>query len=220
MIVDLGGGSGGSSKGVCAIKASWEEGYTCICYSGNKKLKAGKDVTEWIFLLPFAGEWTVEAGDLSEKVTVAEGEVKEVAISLTIYYYRPGDECTSVTGGWSAVVYANLTKGTNYLQFSPTKASDVGVIATTGTVDLSNISTLSFDVQMSNATRLVVGVSKNRSSGYSAYKEITNTTRQTATIDVSSLTGSGWYIKLQGDYTTKSPTIKLYSAFGTVALSL
>lgn len=162
MIYVLSGSGGSKATGVCGIKASWPEGVSCTVSSGTKKISAGKDTTKWIFMLPFAGEWTVTAGELAKTVTVAEGEIKEVKLREAILLYEIGDQATDLTGGWSKTGYSYNVE-TDYGTYAPTfddagmhfKTNAAGTYSTiSGTknaIDLTLVETITVNVSEFNS---------------------------------------------------------------------
>ena len=212
------GGTGGSAKGVCAIKASWPEGYTCICYSGSKKLKAGKDVTEWIFMLPFSGEWTVEAGDLSETVTVAEGEVKEVTLLGRGYIVNDGTLVTHFQINTSTATYEKVN---DYIVFKSTAASSgngrIYIEASGGgNIDFSEYDRLVFDVEAispRSGTLDYIDVGILNGSYKRTNIGVNNPLpRQEISFDVSSLTGGKISMFISDNPATVE--LRIYSIWG------
>lgn len=229
MIIPIGGG--GSAKGIAAIKAVWPEGYSGICYLGTKKLRAKKGVTEWIFLLPELGTWTVEAADgtetLSESVKISvEGQTEVVELSLVpkgaLYYY--GDECENVTGGWASKglaissgsggnVAPVITSGAESMTIDSNTSEYKGGIAYTQIpFDLTDITTITFTGNVikvsSDYMRLIVRKSVDEYWGVSmpACYYFKTVGEQTCSLDVSAL--SGEYYIMFGFYGPCSIEIK------------
>lgn len=206
MIYVLSGSGGSKATGVCGIKASWPEGVSCTVSSGTKKISAGKDTTKWIFMLPFAGEWTVTAGELAKTVTVAEGEIKEVKLREAILLYEIGDQATDLTGGWSKTGYSYNVE-TDYGTYAPTfddagmhlKTNAAGTYSTiSGTknaIDLTLIETITVNVAAVSGTLCFI-CNTSKAVWDSGMKKLVKITKAGETIvNVSSLSGV-YYVAL------------------------
>ncbi len=217
MIISLGGG--GSAKGIAAVKAVWPEGYSCICYLGTKKLRAKKGVTEWIFLLPELGTWTVEATDgtetLSGSVEIsAEGQAEVVELSLipkgALYYYgeygEHGELSLTISASGARANKQILDNGALRVTINSASNnySSVGAYSPEA-IDLSGYSTLYAKLQYSTATAynsnaLSFGCRSSKPTGGSGSDYIVPNTRvQLATkdlvertLDISGINGSQW----------------------------
>lgn len=202
LIFKRGGTGGGQATGVCGIKASWPEGMKCVVSSGTKKIRAGKDATEWIFMLPFAGEWTVHAGELSQSVTVAEGEIKTVSLSEGLRLLSKGVETNETLTGLlvgttqkQSSSYTGtaptITRGDGFITASLTKGSGntSGGLMFNNTIDLSIYDTLHIRVtELTGAPTVWIGASKT-----SAFNATSTTAALSVSddlsVNISSLTG-------------------------------
>lgn len=100
--------SSGIGKIYAVIGVTYPSGSTCTCTDGAKTLTA-KDTTERaLFVIPYAGTWTVKAvsGNKSKSKAVsitAEGQVEVVTLIFeTILWEAGSDQNTSLTGGFAA----------------------------------------------------------------------------------------------------------------------
>lgn len=202
FLIRRGGTGGGQATGVCGIKAIWPEGMKCVVSSGTKKIRAGKDATEWIFMLPFAGEWTVTAGELSQTVSVAEGEIKTVSLSEGLRLLSKGVEINETLTGLlvgttqkQSSSYTGtaptITRGDGFITASLTKGSGntSGGLMFNNTIDLSIYDTLHIRVtELTGAPTVWIGASTT-----SAFNSTSTTAALSVSddlaVDISSLTG-------------------------------
>lgn len=99
-------GGGGKTDAYAAISVTYPAGATCTCALGSKVLKAPDTSGQALFVVPYAGEWTVtisQSGEepVSETVNVTESKAYTVALDFGLWLYKNGDLCTAVTGGWA-----------------------------------------------------------------------------------------------------------------------
>lgn len=98
---------GGTSKAFAVISVTYPAGSTCTCTDGTKTLKLKNTSGQGIFLIPYAATWTVTCTDgtntKSESVEItSEGQSVSVELSYSLWLYKDGDTCDSVTGGWTS----------------------------------------------------------------------------------------------------------------------
>ena len=99
---------GVSSKPYAVIGVTYPSGSTCTCTNGSKTLTAKDTTGKALFVIPYAGTWTVKAvsGSKSTSKTVsitAEGQVATVTLIFDLILFNGGDN-TSVTGGWAYTI--------------------------------------------------------------------------------------------------------------------
>lgn len=100
------GGSG--NKVFAVIGVTYPSGSTCTCTNGAKTLTAKDTTGRALFVIPYAGTWTVKAvsGSKSKSKAVsitAEGQVEVVTLIFeTILWEAGSDQNTSLTGGFAA----------------------------------------------------------------------------------------------------------------------
>ena len=92
------------------IGVTYPAGSVCTCAKGTKTYKAKNTSGLALFAVPETGEWTVSCTDgtqtASTTATVsAEGEAVNVKLTYDLRLFDNGDECTSVTGGWTNAGY-------------------------------------------------------------------------------------------------------------------
>ena len=92
------------------IGVTYPAGSVCTCTKGTKTYKAKNTSGLALFAVPEVGDWTVSCTDgtqtASTTVTVtAEGEAVNVKLAYELRLFDNGDECVSVTGGWTNTGY-------------------------------------------------------------------------------------------------------------------
>ena len=98
---------GSSAKVYAVIGVTYPSGATCTCTNGSKTLTAKDTTGKALFVIPYAGTWTVKAvsGSKSTSKTVsitAEGQVETVTLMFeTILWEAGSDQNTSLTGGFA-----------------------------------------------------------------------------------------------------------------------
>ena len=103
--------SSGIGKIYAVIGVTYPSGSTCTCTNGSKTLTAKNTSGKAIFVIPYAGTWTVKAvsGSKSTSKTVsitAEGQVETVTLMFETILFDGGDN-TGVTGGWTYTITRN-----------------------------------------------------------------------------------------------------------------
>ena len=100
------GGSG--NKVFAVIGVTYPAGSICTCSNGSKTLTTRDTTGRALFVIPYAGTWTVKAvsGNKSKSKAVsitAEGQVEVVTLIFeTILWEAGSDQNTSLTGGFAA----------------------------------------------------------------------------------------------------------------------
>ena len=92
------------------IGVTYPAGSVCTCTKGTKTYKAKNTSGLALFAVPEAGDWIVSCTDgtqtASKTVTIsAEGEAVNVKLAYDLRLFDNGDECVSVTGGWTNAGY-------------------------------------------------------------------------------------------------------------------
>ena len=92
------------------IAVTYPAGSVCTCTKGTKSYKPKNTSGLALFAVPEVGDWTVSCTDgtetASKTVTVsAEGEAVNVKLTYDLRLFDNGDECVSVTGGWTNAGY-------------------------------------------------------------------------------------------------------------------
>lgn len=99
---------GSNAKVYAVIGVTYPSGSTCTCTDGAKTLTAKDTTGRALFVIPYAGTWTVKAvsGSKSKSKAVsitAEGQVEVVTLIFeTILWEAGSDQNTSLTGGFAA----------------------------------------------------------------------------------------------------------------------
>ena len=111
------------------IDVTYPEGSVCTCTKGTKTYKAKNTSGLALFAVPEAGAWTITCSDGISTATktvsiTSEGQNETVVLTYVLYLYDAGNECTSITGGWSLAESNGKTSGetlkknTNNMMFS------------------------------------------------------------------------------------------------------
>ena len=208
---------GGSIKMFAVIGVTYPSGSTCTCTNGTKTLKAKGTSGTAIFNVPSTDTWTVTAtnGDktASKSVSItAEGQTENV--TLTYAYLSIFKEGTGAvqTLTKSAQTNAKISVASSGITFSYSSDGDSVVIAvTTNKISLSAYSTIHVEAKITETLsgdmatwRMLFGVFSQKAIGedppdaaIATAAAKANSTRTEYTVDVSSLSTSG-YIGLLG----------------------
>lgn len=92
------------------INITYPAGSTCTVSDGSTTLTAPDTSGTWACIVPDAGTWTVSCTDGTQTAsTIAtvstEGEAVRVKLAYDLRLFDNGDECVSVTGGWTNAGY-------------------------------------------------------------------------------------------------------------------
>lgn len=211
---------GSSAKVYAVIGVTYPAGSTCTCTDGAKTLTAKDTTGRALFVIPYAGTWTVKAvsGNKSKSKAVsitAEGQVETVTLTYAFYIFKNG---SGLTSGYS------IEANSNNITSAPTVSSDT--ISWSGNSSSGGISMyIKPAVALNDYTKLCVDFecSDNWGGDYgmgfgvgtdaASASMITNTNwtakvtstargkiaRNTVQCDISALTDSE-YIKIVGAY--------------------
>ena len=214
---------GGTSKAYAAIGVTYPAGSTCTCTDGAKTLTLKNTSGQGLFIIPYAGTWTVTTTDgtntKSESVEITtEGQIVSITLSYGLFLFDGGDK-TGVTGGWTYKItnsgYAgsfarkdNLTIDTT-LYWLPgrtwnTEGTDQknrnGYAHTKNKIDVTNYNTITAVSNYAEGHLTVGNASVALAVG-------------TVSLDISALTGS-YEVRLgdtvSGDTCSKVEISKLY----------
>lgn len=144
-----------------------------------------------------------------------DGVARKV-FTIGTYLYNSGDECTSLTGGWTKSGYsrgaATATKNSDNITLAiKSSGNQTATMLTANKVNLSGYSKLIAQVEYATtstnglARLMIVGTTANQADVQAAHKSIDNPYSGTLTLDISSHTSS-YYIGLQIDGWTDSKT--------------
>ncbi len=198
------------------ITTTWPEGSTCSCTDGTSTLYAPDTSGSYVFNVPSTGTWTVSCtnGDktASKSVSItAEGQTESVTLTyayLSIFKEGTGAVQTLTKLKQSASTISIESAG---ITFSYTSSNNAAVMAvTTNEVDLTEYKTMHVEAKITEV--ITVYPTWTMRFGVFSQKAITNdpsvvvlaaviaeanSTRTEYTVDVSSLTSSG-YVGLYG----------------------
>ena len=207
MIYVLSGG-----KPYAVIGVTYPSGSTCTCTNGSKTLTAKDTSGKAMFVIPYAGTWTVKAvsgsNTASNAVSItADGQVATVTLSYwNGQLYDAGNEYTAQTGGWESFnptgySLGEATKNSNNLYLNAKYVYDNWYTIAFGTknkIDLSKFSILHLNVTAATGassgdtcTKLGLCSVKDKTVYSSPVASVTFPASTGAvTLDVSSYTGS------------------------------
>lgn len=91
---------GSSAKVYAVIGVTYPTGSTCTCTDGAKTLTAKDTTGRALFVIPYAGTWTVTAVSGSQSASkavsiTAEGQVETVELTYGLYIFKNGSGLTS-----------------------------------------------------------------------------------------------------------------------------
>ena len=211
---------GSSAKVYAVIGVTYPTGSTCTCTDGAKTLTAKDTTGRALFVIPYAGTWTVKAVSGSKRKSkavsiTAEGQVETVELVYEFFIFKSG---SGLTSGYS------IESVINNITSAPTVSSDT--ISWTGDSSSGGISMyIKPAVALNNYTKLCVdfecsynwggdyGMGFGVGTDAASASMITNTNwtakvtstaqgaiaRNTVQCDISALTDSE-YIKIVGAY--------------------
>lgn len=227
-----------SGKGITnvagVIRVSYPANSTLVVKGTSSGKQFAKDTNTtssakaYIFLAPIGNaSYTLTATNsagktVSKQVYVAKDQVQSVVLAYEIHYYDAGDQYISVTGGWKKVNGGNgggtLTLGKSSMVALANFGQSVAGI-TTNKINLSNIKTLTFNVNstISGNAHCVVTTSQDFIFENDAVVATValNTSTKTYTLNTSSLTGS-YYIAFGIDHGNElaNATVTVLSIYG------
>lgn len=219
---------GGAKADVFAfIVVTYPAGSTLTATKGSKVLTAGDTTGKWVFDIPEAGTWVVTLTDeiriKTKNVSVSEkGQREQLDIRYNVYYFRDGDVCSDVTGGWTPVSYRknsyytegaptvtnNQDSKTIAYRFTNVNRNNSGVYRTVNKIDVTNIDTLRFEISAEINTNISIaqfdiqiGISPLSAQYYDGNNNIVKVLTDIAgsipkkieNVDVSNVTGT-YYI--------------------------
>ena len=217
--------SSGIGKIYAVIGVTYPSGSTVTCTNGSKTLKTKDTSGKAIFVIPYAGTWTVTAvkGSKSTSKTVsitAEWQVETVTLMYELVLFNNGVVSGYAWGSSNNNGYggAEVSNGLIYL-YGYTGGDDTslqpgwGEIGISSAIDLSDYSTLKVHLnKIDNAegtAKIQVGTTALGED--TATKTVTLTAGTTTSLDISSITGSK-YISLYAisNTSTYGNMIKVY----------
>lgn len=170
--------SGGAGKVYAVIGVTYPSGSTCTCTNGSKTLTAKDTSGKAMFVIPYAGTWTVKAvsGSKSTSKTVsitAEGQVETVTLAFELI----------INFNKSVAAFENTGAG-----------MDTDYKALDAYTDLSNYNTLTFTVTARTWSNvgsgyIRFGINPSKAEAPTIYTEANAAGATTVTLDVSNVTG-------------------------------
>lgn len=194
----------GGGSAFAVIDVTCPEDAVCTCGNGIRTLKARGGSGRWMFIIPRAGEWTVNVSlgetTKSQTVNAAESKIYNLLFTFTLILFDNGTYAPE-SGGFTNIVNGNklsLTAG----EYQTVNGNS------NNPIDLTSYKTIHFEGIYFNGYPenccgyVGVGSAKGgeNAAGFSAVSsvsgpEVSNVTRS---VDISELTGS-YYIKYRVD---------------------
>lgn len=209
--VNTGGGGGGGSKGFASIGVFYPIGSVCTCTDGIKTLKLKNTLGVALFMIPYAGDWTVNCvnGEKSTSKTISiteEGQNERITLVFELWIHKVGlgfvDDFTfKVPSGRESGVTANSER------ISTSHPAGFSLVIMPS-IDVTNFNTLHFEWAQNGAgyqnySKLSVSRkdTTNMNDSLVKYYQLTNTGGAdkwlSQTIDLSDVEGV-IYVKMEG----------------------
>ena len=138
-------------------------------------------------------------------------------VDWTVFLYNGGDECTDLTGGWSAYAYKQsgassiveataptVSRGSSSMTVrhnSSWEGYKHGVVLTNNSVDVTNFSTLSINVTAYTLSTenegLILILTKTKGNGFSIIASCSLDSTGVKTVNISSISGN-YYVGIFG----------------------
>lgn len=209
------------------ITVTYPAGSTLTCTCGSDKFTAETTSGSYTFVVPYAGTWTVTAtkGSQSKSANVSITTYNQAAsVTLSYEVYIP----TNTTSGWSTLRASerggdNVTTSDGALHFNR-DSSDWAytcIYRLSTPFDLSQAKTFIFDAKTDGwgdafrvqfRTQLPTSY-VNGDNWVVAQTTLAWNTRKTYTIDISSLTGTAYYLTVRCFSDTAKGTQTIYSMY-------
>lgn len=209
---------GSSAKVYAVIGVTYPTGSTCTCTDGAKTLTAKDTTGRALFVIPYAGTWTVKAvsGNKSKSKAVsitAEGQVEIVTLTYGLYIFKNGSGLTSGYSIKSNSMISAPTVSSDTISWSGNSESGGVSFYIDPAVALSGYTKLCVDFECSYNYGGNYGMGFGVGTDAATSLMITNTSwtakvtstaqgtiaRNTLQCDISALTDSE-YIKIVGAY--------------------
>lgn len=141
----------GSSDYFAAIDVTYPQGSICTCSNGVITLKAGDTTGKWMFSVPTAGTWAIEAAldeqwGYSSVIIDTEGQRASTSIGFSLVLFDQGTDNTSYTGGWSGWNSTTYPDALHLSTGTTTSEGSSGLIQTNNLINLEPYNNLHFRV--------------------------------------------------------------------------
>lgn len=138
----------GGEKTFAVIEAIYPEGAVCTCSNGAKILTAEDTSGRFLFSVPKAGKWTVEAKDgdrlNSQTIEVQEGRAYFVELMFSLILFDKGQDNTEITGGWTNISGDRVASTASTYSAGVGETEGTNSSGTKKPVDVTEFSTLKF----------------------------------------------------------------------------
>lgn len=205
---------GSSAKVYAVIGVTYPTGSTCTCTDGAKTLTAKDTTGRALFVIPYAGTWTVKAvsGSKSKSKAVsitAEGQVETVELVYEFFIFKNG---SGLTSGYSVEGWGGTVSNSDISWAGSSTSGGISIYIKPA-VALTSYTKLCFDFECSDNWGGDYGMGFGVGTDAASASMITNTNwtakvtstaqgaiaRNTVQCDISALTDSE-YIKIVGSY--------------------
>lgn len=206
MATEIEGISGGTEL-FAVIVAYYPTGSTIKCISGNIELSPVGTDGQALFAVPFAGTWTVTATKgtnfTSQSVVITtKGELVDVELAFAYYVFKTG---YGVASEWETEMGAAAFADVNASRIQIGSTNRYGsAVASAGSVAKYNTTPytkINFDLNCDNLSggNFYVGIaSTTTGNSFVASKKLTDTGRQTVTVDITKY-NNNYYVKAYQD---------------------
>ena len=200
---------GGAGKVYAVIGVTYPSGSTCTCTNGSKTLTAKDTTGKAMFVIPYAGTWTVKAvkGSKSKSTAVkitTEGQVETVTLGFALDVYNAGTFGIDSSGTkFSVGVRANynsITQNQNSLDWWCDE-NTYNLLYVSPSINPSGYSTLNIKItaaSMNGAGQF--GLASGNTQDTSDYVAKTSfdsfSGAKTLSVDISKVMSAKYYIKL------------------------
>lgn len=138
---------GAGTGAFAAIAVTYPAGSTVTVTDGKITYTAPNTSGGALFIIPYAATWTVTATDGTDtaRKTVeitTEGQSVSVELYYRLYFYKEGDQCVDITGGWNSDVTVKKFGTVTMSKITPTFAETAMILdlASAGTYDYVPVS--------------------------------------------------------------------------------
>nr|DAS21399.1 MAG TPA: hypothetical protein [Caudoviricetes sp.] len=205
---------GSSAKVYAVIGVTYPTGSTCTCTDGAKTLTAKDTTGRALFVIPYAGTWTVTAVSGSQSASkvvsiTAEGQTATVELVYELFIFKSG---SGLTSGYSVEGWGGTVSNSDISWAGSSTSGGISIYIKPA-VALTSYTKLCFDFECSDNWGGDYGMGFGVGTDAASASMITNTNwtakvtstargkiaRNTVQCDISALMDSE-YIKIVGSY--------------------
>lgn len=203
----VGESNAGGAKLFAAIGVTYPAGSAVTCTNGTKTLSAKNTSGQWVFSIPEAGTWTLTASDgtntKSQSVSISkEGQFESVELAYQLVLFNSGVGKENWIGKYTQIAGndASYTIDTGLAVSANADGKTAAYITLKDAADLSKYNTLTLEIDhveypySGQYGKLYVYIGTSQYGTDAIAKQVTTT--GTLSIDISGLTGTGYFITL------------------------